>query len=76
MKVKDPLPPEDKNGVVCKIGCLCGELYNNNVCMRQEEVHIPESRNRKQPADWPDLIDEHAQKDGYIIEWNQVMIYT
>ena len=37
-------------------------------------MHIPESRNTKQPADWPDLIDEHARKDWHIIEWNKVKI--
>ena len=26
-KVKDPVPPEDKSGVVYKIGCICGNVY-------------------------------------------------
>jgi hypothetical protein len=26
-KVKDPVPPEEKTGVVYKIGCICGDVY-------------------------------------------------
>ena len=26
-KVKDPVPPEERTGVVHKIGCICGDVY-------------------------------------------------
>ena len=73
-KVKDPVPPEDRSGVVYKISCLCGDSYigetgrNANIRIKEHKAACRLARFEKS------AVAEHAWLDGHIIEWDQMEI--
>ena len=73
-KVKDPVPPEDRSGVIYKISCLCGDTYIGET-ERNANIRIKEHKAACRLAKFEKLaVAEHAWMDGHIIEWDQVEI--
>ena len=73
-KVKDPVLPEDREGVVYKIRCLCGDFYIGQTG-RNTNTRIKEHKAACRLAKFESsAVAEHAWQDGHIIEWDQVEI--
>ena len=73
-KVKDPVLPEDREGVVYKIGCLCGDFYIGQTG-RSTNTRIKEHKRACRLAKFESsAVAEHAWQDGHVIEWDQVEI--
>ena len=73
-KVKDPVPPEDRSGVVYKISCLCGDSYigetGRNAIIRIKEHKAACRLVRFEKS----AVADSAWLDGHIIEWDQMEI--
>ena len=73
-KVKDPLLPEDRSGVIYKLGCLCGDFYigqtgrSVNTRIKEHKVACRLAKLEKS------AVTEHAWQDGHVIEWDQAEI--
>ena len=66
--------PEDREGVVYKIGCLCGDFYIGQTG-RSTNTRIKEHKRACRLAKFESsAVAEHAWQDGHIIEWDQVEI--
>lgn len=73
-KVKDPVPPEDRTGVVYKIGCICGNVYIGETS-RPVSMRIKEHKAACWLANFErSAVAEYAWQDGCNIEWDNVEI--
>ena len=73
-KVKDPVPPEDRTGVVYKIGCICGDVYIGETS-RPLNTRIKEHKAACPLANFErSAVAEHAWQDGHSIEWDNIEI--
>ena len=73
-KVKDPVPPEDRTGVVYKVGCICGDVYIGETS-RPMSTRIKEHKAACRLANFErSAVAEHAWQDGHNIEWDNVEI--
>ena len=71
-KVKDPVPLEDRHGVIYKISCLCGDSYIGETG-RSANTRIREHKADCRLANFEtSAVAKHAWMDGHIIEWDQV----
>ena len=73
-KVKDPVLPEDRSGVIYKLGCLCGDFYIRQTG-RGVNTWIKEHKAACRLAKFEkSAVAEHAWQDGHVIEWDQAEI--
>ena len=73
-KVKDPVPLEDRYGVIYKIGCICGDPYIGETG-RSANARLKEHKAVCRLAKFEtSAVAEHAWMDGHVIEWDQVQI--
>ena len=63
-KVKDPVPPEERTGVVHKIRCICGDV----AIIKKHEAAC------RLPNIERSAITKHAWQDGHSFEWDNVEI--
>lgn len=63
-KVKDPVPDEERTGVVYKIGCSCGDVYIGETS-RSMSTRIKEHKAACRLANFErSAVAEHAWQDG------------
>ena len=73
-KVKDPVPPEERTGVVYKIGCICGDVYIGETS-RSMSTRIKEHKAACRLGKFErSAVAEHAWQDGHSIEWDNAEI--
>ena len=73
-KVKDPVPQEERSGVVYKIKCDCGDAYIGKT-KRTLNTRIKEHKAACRYAHMEkSAVAEHAWQDGHTIDWENVKI--
>ena len=73
-KVKNPVPPEDRTGVVYKVRCICGDVYIGETSQPMS-MRIKEHKAACRLANFErSAVTEHAWQDGHNIEWDNVEI--
>ena len=64
-KVKDPVPPEKRIGVIYKIGCICGDVYIGETS-RLMSTRIKEHKAACRLGNFErSAVAEHAWQDGH-----------
>ena len=73
-KVKDPVPPEERTGVIYNISCICGNAYIGETS-RSMSTRIKEHKAACRLGNCErSAVTEHAWQDGHSIEWDNVEI--
>ena len=62
-KVKDPVPQEERSGVVYRIDCECGDYY-----IGEHKADCKHARFERS------AVAEHAWQDGHSIDWENVQV--
>ena len=72
--VKDPIPPEERTGVIYKIKCTCGDFYVGETG-RNLTTRLKEHKAACRLAAFDrSAVAKHARQVGHEIEWNDVEI--
>ena len=72
--VKDPIPPEERTGVIYKIKCICGDFYVGETG-RNLTTRLKEHKAACRLAAFDrSAVAKHAWQEGHEIEWNDVEI--
>ena len=73
-RVKDPIPPEERPGVIYKIKCICGDFYVGETG-RNLTTRVKEHKAACRLAAFDrSAVAEHAWQEGHEIAWNDVEI--
>ena len=73
-RVKDPIPPEERTGVIYKIKCICGDFYVGETG-RNLTTRLKEHKAACRLAAFDrSAVAKHAWQEGHEIEWNDVEI--
>ena len=68
------MPPEERTGVVYKIGCICGDVYIGETS-RSMSTRIKEHKAACRLGKFErSAVAEHAWQDGHSIEWDNAEI--
>ena len=73
-RVKDPIPPEERPGVIYKIKCICGDFYVGET-RRNLTTRVKKHKAACRLAAFDrSAVAEHAWQEGHEITWNDVEI--
>ena len=70
VRVKDPIPIEQKSGVAYEVPCSCGKVYIGET-KRTLETRMKEHRAAARLGQLEkSAVAEHAWQDGHTIDWS------
>ena len=74
-KLKDPIPPWDKIGVIYSVPCCCGRPYIGGNLMLSKNRPFPNTNSAVRIGDPRNAISVHVNSNtGHYIEWEKSLV--
>lgn len=75
-KVKDPVPPEGRMGVICNIRCIGGDVYIREISQLMSTRIKEHKAAYRLRNDERSAVAEHIWQNGHNIEWDVKILDT